>query len=218
MAERRSSRAAGSSAGASVSRAFRIVRSGCSSPSTRYGPCSAMDRRDGFRAARYQPTGGFRARRSAACSTSRSRSMLPAILNALLASGVTNRSIKSRAGLLLKNPAVEQAARAKLLVEAAATSPLRTYRWPRSRSAWPCARPGRVGLVLPRERVHALSDASATQKPSSASTSGRECVSAAGTVASRCGSRAPRRFAEDLAGVPLHELGPGFGPAALGRS
>ena len=49
--------------------------------------------------------------------------LLPAILNALLASGVTNRSIKSRVRRLLENPAVEQAAGAKLLAEAAATSP-----------------------------------------------------------------------------------------------
>ena len=49
--------------------------------------------------------------------------LLPAILNALLASGVTNRSIKSRVRRLLKNPAVGEAAGAKLLAEAAATSP-----------------------------------------------------------------------------------------------
>ena len=49
--------------------------------------------------------------------------LLPAILNALLASGVTNRSIKSRVCRLLRNPAVEQAAEAKLLAEAAADSP-----------------------------------------------------------------------------------------------
>ena len=52
----------------------------------------------------------------------------------------------------------------------------------------------------------------------SASTSGSECVSATGTFASRCVSRAPSRFAEDLAGMPLHKLAPGFRPVALRRS
>ena len=49
--------------------------------------------------------------------------LLPAILNALIASGAANRTVKSRARRLLKTPAVEEAAGAKLLAEAAADSP-----------------------------------------------------------------------------------------------
>ena len=48
--------------------------------------------------------------------------LLPAILNALHASGATNRSIGSRVRRLLANPIVEGTAGAKLLVEAAADS------------------------------------------------------------------------------------------------
>ena len=49
--------------------------------------------------------------------------LLPAILNALLASGTANRTVKSRARRLLNTPDVEEAAGAKLLAEAAVDSP-----------------------------------------------------------------------------------------------